>query len=41
VIVRTCGDDPVTYDVDAFIAPRRQLLSDGTLTDFRECGAVW
>ena len=35
VIVRTCGD-PVAYDVEGFIAPRRQLLSGGALVDFRE-----
>ena len=27
---------PAVYAVDTFIAPRRELLSDGTLTDFRE-----
>ena len=36
VIVRTCGGVPAVYGVDTFIAPRRELLSDGTLTDFRE-----
>jgi hypothetical protein len=36
VIVRTCGGEPAIYDVDGFIAPRRALLSGGTLTDFRE-----
>jgi len=36
VIVRTCGEEPVVYDVEAFIAPRQQWLSDGTLVDFAE-----
>jgi hypothetical protein len=36
VIVRTCGGVPAVYGVDAFIAPRQELLSSGTLTDFRE-----
>jgi hypothetical protein len=35
VIVKTCGDLTV-YDVEGFIAPRRALLSGGTLTDFSE-----
>jgi hypothetical protein len=36
VIVRTCGLTPTVYDVDGFIAPRAELLTSGTLTDFRE-----
>lgn len=36
VIVRTCGGEPTVYDVDSFIGPRRDLLSGGRLTDFRE-----
>ena len=36
VIVRTCGEEPLQYDVDGFIAPRAALLSGGTLHDFRE-----
>lgn len=36
VIIRTCGGEPAVYGVDSFIAPRRELLSNGTLTDFRE-----
>ncbi|WP_239118090.1 DUF4440 domain-containing protein [Paractinoplanes ferrugineus] len=36
VIVRTGGGVPVVSGVDGFIAPRRELLSGGTLTDFRE-----
>ncbi len=36
VVVRTCGLTPAVYDVEGFIAPRRALLTDGGLTDFRE-----
>lgn len=36
VIVRTCGLTPAVYDVDAFLAPRQALLTDGTLVDFHE-----
>jgi hypothetical protein len=36
VIVRTCGGVPAVYGVDAFIEPRQELLTNGTLTDFRE-----
>jgi hypothetical protein len=36
VIVRTCGNDPVLYDVDGFIRPRQELLGGGTVRDFRE-----
>ncbi|CAN5650407.1 hypothetical protein BH10ACT10_BH10ACT10_20150 [soil metagenome] len=36
VITRTCGGEPAVYDVDGFIAPRRALLSGGSLTDFHE-----
>jgi hypothetical protein len=36
VIARTCGLEPTIYDVDGFIAPRRELLSGGSLTEFRE-----
>lgn len=35
-IVRTCGAEPVAYDVDSFLEPRRTMLTDGTLTDFHE-----
>ena len=34
--MRTCGGEPVVYDVDGFIAPRQTLLAGGTLTDFSE-----
>ena len=36
VIVRTCGLEPAVYDVESFIAPRQELLSGDTLTDFSE-----
>jgi hypothetical protein len=36
VIVKTGGGEPTVYDVDGFIAPRRELLLGGALTDFRE-----
>ena len=36
VVVRTCGGSPTVYDVEGFIAPRRELLTDGSLVDFRE-----
>ena len=36
LIVRTCGSEPLAYTVDEFIAPRRALLTGGTLSDFRE-----
>jgi hypothetical protein len=35
LIVRTCGQ-PMSYDVDGFIEPRRDLLTSGRVTDFRE-----
>lgn len=36
VVVRTCGTEPLLYDVDAFLAPRAELLASGRLRDFRE-----
>ncbi|MET1071341.1 MAG: hypothetical protein ABWY11_01715 [Umezawaea sp.] len=36
VIVRTCGLEPEVYGVEEFLAPRERVLTDGTLTDFRE-----
>jgi hypothetical protein len=36
LVVRTCGDEPLAYDVEAFLAPRRALLSGTTVTEFRE-----
>jgi hypothetical protein len=35
IVVRTCGQQAV-YDVEGFIAPRRELLSSGRISDFRE-----
>ncbi|MGY5126443.1 alanine--tRNA ligase [Streptomyces nigrescens] len=35
-IIANVGDEPVVYDLDAFIEPRQKMLTDGTLTEFRE-----
>lgn len=35
LIVRTCGV-PMSYDVEGFIEPRRELLTSGRVTGFRE-----
>jgi len=39
LVVKTCGS-PATYSVEEFIAPREAILTDGTLTDFREWPAA-
>lgn len=36
VVVRTCGAEPRLDDLESFLAPRRTILTDGTLTDFSE-----
>ena len=36
LIVKNTGDEPVVYDVAGFVEPRRELLTGGTLSDFRE-----
>ena len=36
LICKNVGGKPECYDVDAFIAPRRVLLTDGSLVEFRE-----
>ena len=36
VIVKTCGEVPVVYDLEGFIAPRERLLCDGDLVEFEE-----
>ena len=36
VIVRTCGDQPTSYDVPGFVAPRRELLTRGAVNEFSE-----
>jgi len=36
VIVRTCGEEPLVMDLDAFIRPREALLTGGRLVDFSE-----
>ncbi|MCX4546190.1 GNAT family N-acetyltransferase [Streptomyces sp. NBC_01565] len=35
-IIANVGDEPVIYDLDAFIEPRQRMLTDGTLTEFCE-----
>ncbi|MEV6521424.1 DUF4440 domain-containing protein [Longispora sp. NPDC051575] len=35
-IISNVGPEPVLYDLDGFIAPRRKILTDGTLTEFSE-----
>jgi hypothetical protein len=36
MIIKNVGAEPVIYDLDAFIAPREKMLTDGTLTEFSE-----
>lgn len=36
MIIANVGDEPVIYDLDAFIEPREKILTDGTLTEFSE-----
>ncbi|MBR7834841.1 DUF4440 domain-containing protein [Actinospica durhamensis] len=36
MIISNVGVEPVIYDLDAFIEPRRKILTDGTLTEFSE-----
>ncbi|MFI5620524.1 GNAT family N-acetyltransferase [Streptomyces sp. NPDC051567] len=36
VIVVNTGDEPVVHDLDAFVEPRKKILTDGTLTEFSE-----
>lgn len=36
MIINNVGDEPVIYDLDAFVAPRKKILTDGTLTEFSE-----
>ncbi len=36
MIINNSGPQPVVYGLDAFIAPRERMLTDGTLTDFSE-----
>lgn len=35
-IISNVGAEPVIYDLDAFIAPREKMLTDGTLSEFCE-----
>ncbi|MEV4682443.1 GNAT family N-acetyltransferase [Streptomyces kurssanovii] len=36
MIIANVGDEPVIYNLDAFIEPRQKMLTDGTLTEFSE-----
>ncbi|WP_330460945.1 GNAT family N-acetyltransferase [Streptomyces sp. NBC_00820] len=36
LIIKNIGDDPLVYDIEAFIASREKMLTDGTLTEFSE-----
>ncbi len=36
MIIKNLGGEPVVYDLDAFIAPRERILTDGTVTEFSE-----
>ncbi|MFI6688270.1 DUF4440 domain-containing protein [Streptomyces sp. NPDC050485] len=36
MIINNVGDEPVIYDLDAFIEPREKMLTDGSLTEFSE-----
>ncbi|MFC9247723.1 GNAT family N-acetyltransferase [Streptomyces sp. NPDC057136] len=36
MIIANVGDEPVIYDLDAFVEPREKILTAGTLTEFSE-----
>ncbi|MEU4828237.1 DUF4440 domain-containing protein [Actinomadura sp. NPDC023710] len=36
MIIKNVGGETVIYDLDAFIVPRNEMLTDGTLTEFSE-----
>jgi hypothetical protein len=36
LIISNNNGEPLIYDLENFIKPRMEILSDGTLTDFRE-----
>jgi hypothetical protein len=36
VIVSNSGDNPIVYSLESFVEPRRALLANGSLVDFRE-----
>ena len=36
IIIRKSGSDQEIFTLDTFIAPRKTILTDGTLTDFSE-----
>ena len=36
ILINNTGEEPVLYDLEGFVAPRVKILTDGTLTEFRE-----
>ncbi len=36
IIINNSGDEPAIYDLDSFIKPRIELLTNGTLLNFSE-----
>ncbi|PQJ09106.1 DUF4440 domain-containing protein [Flavipsychrobacter stenotrophus] len=36
IIVKKIGNEETVYDLEGFIEPRRTILTDGTLTEFKE-----
>ncbi len=40
IIIKKQGPVETVYDLDSFIAPRREILSNGTLTGFEEAETV-
>lgn len=36
ILVNNSGETPEVYDLDSFIRPRAEILTNGTLTDFKE-----
>jgi len=36
IIINNSFEDPIVYNVDNFITPREEILTNGTLTDFSE-----
>lgn len=36
VIIKKAGENTEVFDLDSFIQPRAEILTDGTLTDFSE-----
>ncbi len=36
IIIKKNSNEEIVYNLDSFVAPRKKILSDGTLTDFEE-----